>query len=122
MGLFKKKQKTQPLNISSIDLCNLLNKAILLATEDVNTNSYILGPEIMFEYNNTIHFIGIKYDKKQAKKEHQNQFNEKYMNVYLDKQYFHTVQDLFHTAMIENTRLQDITNDIIVSNEYKEIL
>ena len=44
------------------------------------------------------------------------------MNVYLDKQYFHTVQDLFHTAMIENTRLQDITNDIIVSNEYKEIL
>ena len=79
MGLFKKKQKTSPLNISSIDLCNLLNKAILITIEDVNTNSYILGPEIMFEYHNTIHFIGIKYDKKQSKKEHQNQSNEKYI-------------------------------------------
>ena len=67
MGLFGRKKEPELLNLSSVQLVNILKKAILLAEEDVNARSYTLGPEIMFEYHDTIHFIGVKYDKKRAK-------------------------------------------------------
>ena len=66
-GRKKEKAKNEVISISGTQLCDLLKKAVSLVVEDVNTKCYITGPEIMFEYNGTIHFIGIKYDKKRAK-------------------------------------------------------
>ena len=55
------------ISISGTQLCDLLTKAVSLATEDVEAKCYSTGPEIMFEYNGNVHFMGIKYDKKEQK-------------------------------------------------------
>ena len=125
MGLFgRKKEKTKPevVNISGVQLCGLLKNAVSLAIEDVEANCYTTGPEIMFEYNGNIHFIGIKYDKKRAKTEKRVTFSNELMTVYLDKQLFVTVEDLCAHTTLDGELLSNISNGIIVSPEYKELL
>jgi hypothetical protein len=125
MGLFgRKKEKTKPevLNISGLQLYSLLKNAVLLAVEDVEANCYTTGPEIMFEYNGNVHFIGIKYDKKRAKTEKRVTFSNELMTVYLDKQLFATLEDFCEHATLDGKILTGISNGIIVSPEYKELL
>lgn len=125
MGLFsrKKEEKTSKvLDISSAQLLNILNKAILLAEEDVNAKSYTFGPEIMFDYNNTVHFIGVKYDKKRAKALNQKNFCKEFMSVYLDKQEYKYPEELFENADIKGIKFKDINSGILVSQEYGELL
>ena len=110
------------LDISSIQLLSILKKAILLVKEDVNTKSYTLGPEIMFDYNNTVHFIGIKYAKKRSKALEQKDFCKEFVSVYLDKQEYKCPEELDENADIRGIMLKDITSGIMVSPEYGEIL
>jgi hypothetical protein len=123
MGLFvrkKEKEKPEVVNISGAQLCGLLKNAISLAAEHVEARCYVTGPEIMFEYNNKVHFIGIKYDKKRAKTEKRVTFSNELMSVYLDKQLFVTLEDLRDHATLDGKILTNISNGIIVSPEYKE--
>ena len=122
MGLFGRKKEKELLNLSSVQLVNILKKAILLAEEDVNARSYTLGPEIMFEYHDTIHFIGVKYDKKRAKAAKQKVFCKEFVSVYLDKQNYLSPEELYENAVVEGVNLKDITSEIMISADYKEIL
>jgi len=124
MGLFWKQKKAKPevLNISGEQLYGLLEKAVTLAAEDVDANCYTLGPEIMFEYNNDVHFIGIKYDKKRAKAEKRGSFSKELMTVYVDKNFYQTLEELYDNAKIDHVSLKAIAEGIIVSPEYKELL
>ncbi len=124
MGLFWKEKKAKPevLNISGEQLYGLLEKAVALAAEDVNANCYTLGPEIMFEYNSDVHFIGINYDKKRAKAEQRGTFSRELVSVYVDKNSYQTLEELYDNAKINNVPLKTITEGIIVSPEYKELL
>ena len=126
MGLFWKKRKdtvdNKVLNISGKQLEILLNDAIKLAIEDIETKCYTVGPEIMFEYGDDIHFIGVKYDKKRAKKEKRISFSSELMRVYLDQEEYDTITELFNNALIEGKILCNIENNIIVSTDYKPLL
>ena len=121
-GRKKEKVKNEVLSISGAQLCDLLTKAVSLAVEDVEAKSYTTGPEIMFEYNGNIHFTGIKYDKKRAKAEKRVMFSNELMTVYIDKQSFATVEELRTQATIDGEFLSNISEGIIVSPEYNELL
>ena len=114
-------RKSEVLNISGAQLCELLEKAVLLAKEDVEAHCYTTGPEIIFEYNDTLHFCGIKYDKKRHWKEKRKNFSSELMTLYVDEQHFDTVNDLCGTAVI-NRRLLSELDGIVVAPEYKELL
>lgn len=125
MGIFgRKKEKIKPevLNISGEQLYKLLKKAVKLAAENIEANCYTTGPEIMFEYNNNVHFIGIKYDKKRAKSEKRVTFTKELMTVYVDKNIYQTLEELYDNANVDKISLNAITEGIIVYPEYKELL
>lgn len=123
MGRFRRKNKdNKVLNISGKQLEVLLNAAVNLAIEDIETRCYIVGPEIMFEYNDNVHFMGVKYDRKRAKKEKRTSFSSKLMSVYLDREEYPTITELFNNATMEEKLLRDIENNIIVSTDYKSLL
>ena len=122
MVLFgRKKKKSEVLNISGAQLCELLEKAALLAKEDVEAHCYTTGPEIIFEYNDTLHFCGIKYDKKRHRKEKRESFSSELMTVYVDERYFDTIDDLCGNAVIDGRLLSEL-DEIVVAPEYKELL
>ena len=104
-GRKKKEKKHEVISISGTQLCDLLTKAVSLATEDVEAKCYSTGPEIMFEYNGNVHFMGIKYDKKRAKTEKRITFSNELMTVYIDKQSFSTVEESFK---ISSARLRSL--------------
>lgn len=120
-GKRKEKVKNEVISISGVQLCALLKKAVLLAKEDVDTNCYTTGPEIMFEYNDKLHFCGIIYDKKRHRKEKRESFASELLNVYVDEQYFDTVNDLCSNAVIDGQVLSGV-DGIIVTPEYKQLL
>lgn len=125
MGLFgKKKEKAKPqtVNISGEQLCGLLKKAILLAAEDVEAHCYTTGPEIMFEYKDNIHFAGVNYDKKRAKAEKRVSFANELVTLYMDKNIYTTVEELYNNAIIDNVALNTISDGIIVEPEFEELL
>lgn len=123
MGWFRRKNKdNKVLNISGKQLEVLLNAAVNLAIEDIETRCYIVGPEIMLEYNDNVHFMGVKYDRKRAKKEKRTSFSSKLMSVYLDREEYPTITELFNNATMEEKLLRDIENNIIVSTDYKSLL
>lgn len=119
-----KKEKQQPdvLNISSVQLCEFLKKAIPIVIEDVEMNCYYVEREIMFDYNDDVHFCGVKYDKKRAKKEKRITFSKELLSVYLDKQSFPGVIELYRYGQLDGESLADISHGIIVSSEYREAL
>lgn len=121
-GRKKEKAKKDVISISGAELCDLLIKAVSLTAEDVEAKSYLTGPEIMFEYNGNIHFIGIQYDKKRAKTEKRVMFSNELMTLYVDKQSFSTMEDLRTQATIDGEFLSNISTGIIVFSEYKELL
>lgn len=120
----RKKEKAKPnvLSISGEQLCGLIKKAISLAIENVESKSYIIGPEIMFEYDGNIHFVGIKYDKKRAKAEKRTIFSYDLMNLYIDKVVYASLEDLRNNALVDGKKLTSIPNGIIVVPEYGELL
>ena len=125
MGIFGKKKEikqAEVLNISAEQLCTLIKKAIQLVAEDVEAKSYTLGPEIMFEYKSHLHFAGIRYDKKRARKENRTAFSNDLSTVYLDKDEYATVEELFEKAILDGETFSGITQGIIVNPEYKELL
>lgn len=123
MGWFRRKNKdNKVLNISGKQLEVLLNAAVNLAIDDIETRCYIVGPEIMLEYNDNVHFMGVKYDRKRAKKEKRTSFSSKLMSVYLDREEYPTITELFNNATMEEKLLRDIENNIIVSTDYKSLL
>ena len=125
MGLFgrkKEKEKCKVISISGVQLCDLLKKSVSLMVEEVEKKYYTFGPEIMFEYNGNVHFAGVKYDKKRAKTEKRVTFSDELMTVYVDKQFFTTIEELRDHAMIDGKILSDIVDGIIVSPEYGELL
>lgn len=126
MGLFGKKKvekaKPQKLSISGEQLFSLVEKMVQLVKEDVEARCYIVGREIMFEYEEDAHFIGIKYDKKRAKIEKRVVFSEELMNAYVDKITYHTLKELHNNARINNVLLTDITEGIIVFPEFADLL
>lgn len=109
-------------NVEATVFTDLLTKAVSLATEDVEAKCYSTGPEIMFEYNGNVHFMGIKYDKKRAKTEKRITFSNELMTVYIDKQSFSTVEELRMQATIDGEFLSNISAGIIVAPEYNELL
>ena len=121
-GRKKKEKKHEVISISGTQLCDLLTKAVSLATEDVEAKCYSTGPEIMFEYNGNVHFMGIKYDKKRAKTEKRITFSNELMTVYIDKQSFSKVEELRMQATIDGEFLSNISAGIIVAPEYNELL
>lgn len=126
MGLFsgskKAEKRRETLDISASQLMIILKKAVLLAIEDIEARSFTFGPEIMFEYGDEIHFMGVKYDKKRARKEKRILYCEELMSVYLDKQDYLTPEELFEKADIQGIKLNQITSGIIVAPEYRELL
>lgn len=125
MGLFgrkKEKAERKVISISGVQLCDLVKKAIELAKEEVEGKYYIVGPEIMFEYNGNVHFAGIKYDKKRAKKEKQLHFSDEFMTLYIDKQDFDTIEQFQTQAMLDGEFLENIMDRIIVAPEFSELL
>ena len=118
MNLLTRKKKREVLDISSEQLCDLLKNAASLAIEEINRGSYTVGPEIMFEYHGTIHFAGIKYSKKLKRRD---SFSEEFLMVYLDKQFFSSVEDLQVHAVLEGRLISDVLNGIIVYPEYREL-
>lgn len=100
MGIFgrkKEKAKSEVINISGIQLCDLLKNAVSLAIED-------------------------KYDKKRAKAEKKDTFSNDLMTIYLDRQSFDSVENLYIDAVLDKEHFSDISKGIIVSSEYKELL
>lgn len=121
-GRKKEKKKKEVLDISSAQLMEILKKAVLLAAEDIEAKSFTFGPEIMFEYDDEIHFMGVRYDKKRAREEKRILYCEEFMSVYLDKQDYLTPEELFEKADIQGIKLNQITSGIIVAPEYRELL
>lgn len=85
-------------------------------------NCYYVEREIMFDYNDDVHFYGVKYDKKRAKKEKRVIFSKELLSVYLDKQSFPGVIELYRYGQLDGKLLADISHGIIVSSEYREAL
>lgn len=125
MGLFgRKKEKTKPevLSISGDQLYTLLKKAVQLAAEDVEAKSLTFGPEIMLEYKDNIHFVGIRYDKKRAKAEKRTTFSPELMTVYLDKGEYATPEELYQNAVLDGDKFSSISEGIIVAPEFGDLL
>lgn len=117
----RRKGENEVISISGVQLCTLLKKVVLLAKEEVDTHCYTTGPEIMFEYNDKLHFCGIIYDKKRHQKEKRESFSSELLTVYVDEQYIDTVNDLCSNAVIDGQVLSGL-DGIIVTPEYKELL
>jgi thiamine pyrophosphokinase len=123
MGLFgRKKVKTEVCIISGDQLFQLLKKAVKLASEDIDSHCYTIGPEIIFEYNGKVHLAGVKYDKKRAKVEKRVTFSRDLVNLYVDKDIYQTIEDVYDNATVDKIPLKAIEEGIIVSPEYKELL
>lgn len=78
-----KRKKPKTLDISGEQLLAVMKKAAETATEEIEEKRYLVGPEILFEYEGSVHTAGIKYNKKAAKREAGILFSEKYMSYYL---------------------------------------
>lgn len=109
--LFSRKKKEEPLNISSEQLCVLLNKALYQAAYEIEGNCYSTGPEIMFDYDDGVHFAGIRYRKDTAE-----------LCVYLDDAEYPTVEDLYNLGVLNGQVFSTIGEGIIVEPHYKELL
>ncbi|MCX4321131.1 MAG: hypothetical protein OSJ44_15685, partial [Lachnospiraceae bacterium] len=99
-------------SISGKELTEILERAADTAAEEINGGYYTLGPEIVFEYAGRVHFAGVKYDKKSCKKEGMAGYSEKYLSLYLDK------EALYGAEVLDGEKLMDISDGIIVSEEY----
>ena len=125
MGLFswkKKKKLPEMLDISAGQLEYLAEEAKNHTVKNVNEKCYIFGTEIMFDYNDKTHIIGVGYDKKRAKTENNMTFSEKYMTVYLDKEKYSTIEELFENVKLDGKQIREIQSGIIVGTEYKSLL
>lgn len=118
----RKKKKRDVLDISGAQLEEILKKAVLLAIEDINARCYVFGPEVMFEYGDEIHYMGVEYDKKTAKARGGALYHPDLVSVYLDKAGYPDTGSLFEKADIHGVTLDQIPSGIIVSPEYRELL
>ena len=65
MELFGQKQgKPNCISISGSQLCTQLENAISEASRGIEGKFYVCGSEIIFEFNDTVHFTCVRYDKK----------------------------------------------------------
>ena len=121
MGVFKK-VKPKVLDISGAQLKTILEHAMELTREDINTKCYTVGPEIMVEYKGKLHYAGIRYEKKKAKAEKLQTFCPAFASVYLDKQVFPTVTAFYEQAVMGKDPVKDIQSGLIVSTDYSSII
>lgn len=117
-----KRKKPKTLDISGEQLLAVMKKAAETATEEIEEKRYLVGPEILFEYEGSVHTAGIKYDKKAAKKEASTLFSEKYMSYYLDKDSYETLAEWYEIGKIGDIHINSIEFGIVMYSEYEEIL
>lgn len=126
MGLLWKKRikedRKDERMISGNDLVKILSLAINAAIEEISEGYYTFGPEVMFECAGNVHFMGVKYDKKKAEKEGKTGYWKEYMTLYLDKNFFDSKEEFYEMAVLDGKKLKDIPNEILVGEEFAEIL
>ena len=116
-----KRKKPKTLDISGEQLLAVMKKAAETATEEIEEKRYLVGPEILFEYEGKEYTAGIKYDKKAAKKETGTLFSEKYMSYYLDKDSYETLAEWYEIGKIGDIHINSIEFGIVMYSEYEEI-
>lgn len=125
MGIFsmlKRKKNYEMLNVSGEVLIAILERAIEECKTRVDGKYYSNGPEIMFDYEEEIHFIGVRYDKKGAKKEKIEKFDEKYLSVFLDKKEYYSLDTLREEACIKDMPLKNVLSGIELNLEYADMV
>lgn len=123
MGLFFNRNKEyKMLDISGDTLIYLLEEAKKVCEIKVNNGHYFSGPEIMFNYKEKIHFIGIKYNKKGVNKKIPQQYNEDQVTVYLDKKIYNSIEELAVNGKLENECIKNINKGIEVDIEYQMLI
>lgn len=124
MRLFgiKKRKSADVLNISGMQLQQLIEAAVAIAREEIEDGCYTIGPEIMFEYRNKIHFAGVKYDKRKAHLMNGDIHFDELISLYVDKSSYRSVEELLDQACIDGVLLKTIERGLIVSSEYRELI
>lgn len=99
------------LELSGSQLYDILKTVYSVAKKSVASMCYTSDIEIMFEYQSNVHFMGIRYNK-----------GYDTVSLYIDKDVYDTLDDVYFTATLCDTQLVDIENGIMVFNDYSELL
>lgn len=121
----RKKKEPETIKITGIQLCTLVKKLEVQVKKEVEEKPYITGPEIIFEFHGHVHSAGVKYDKKRAKKEEIEKTDfpiQEYMTVYLDKQLFHSAEEMCFHGVLEGIPIANITQGILTYPKYRSLL
>lgn len=126
MGFFGRKKKgPRTIKITGIQLCTLVKKLEVQVKKEVEEKHYITESEIIFEFHGHVHSAGVKYDKKRAKKEEKEKADlpiQEYITVYLNKQLFHSAEEMCFQGILEGIPIANITQGILTYPEYRSLL
>lgn len=97
-----KDKKRKVRTISGLELIRLVEHYICIAKEEIDQNLQVNAVDTVIEYKGKTHFVGVNYDKKQARKDGIVIFSERYCFIVLDKQRFSSIDDFSKTAILHS--------------------
>ena len=110
------------INISGEQLCHILENALKIVKDAVNSNSFVLSPELSFTYKNKFHYAGVHYDRKQAKREKRTKFDITLSDIFIDQTEYMSIDDVYKNARIDGKKLNTILNGILIDPVFKDLL
>lgn len=117
MGFFSKKNKE---NIKPTTFCvSPKELAYLIDLSIQEIDQFQIEYEVEFILDNNIHIIGIDYDRENAPKKG---YYPEYMSLYLDKQKFKSLEELYNNSIINGKRFCDFEKEFILDIVYKNAI